>query len=315
MATAATEGAASEDGVEVQALAAQHAGPENVLRADGYIFATPENLAAMSGLMKDFFDRCNYAALDRINGRPYAAMVCAAATDRTRCTRWSGSPPAVESSCRARADRVHATPRRPSASSRRSTSGRRSFRVAARSAPRWPHCSRSACSDPEVPCFGARGGPAGWKARRHGPGRAQVPLTAGVAVIRMLTAREFSDDPPSWRRTAARGWQGGFTVRCPALRRPAMSRPCQFGPASVSCLSRTAPSTPRAAFRVHPESSDSAQPPARLLRQRDGRVSSAAGVRPVRGVLQVLDDTVARPDGMELGVAVVARRADRHDGS
>jgi len=72
MATAATEGAASEDGVEVQALAAQHAGPENVLRADGYIFATPENLAAMSGLMKDFFDRCNYAALDRINGRPHS---------------------------------------------------------------------------------------------------------------------------------------------------------------------------------------------------------------------------------------------------
>jgi hypothetical protein len=31
----------------------------------------------MSGLMKDFFDRCYYAALDRINGRPYAAMVCA----------------------------------------------------------------------------------------------------------------------------------------------------------------------------------------------------------------------------------------------
>jgi multimeric flavodoxin WrbA len=48
-----------------------------VLAADGYLFATPENLAAMSGLMKDFFDRCYYAALDRINGRPYAAMICA----------------------------------------------------------------------------------------------------------------------------------------------------------------------------------------------------------------------------------------------
>jgi multimeric flavodoxin WrbA len=41
------------------------------------VFATPENLAAMAGLMKDFFDRCYYAALDRVNGRPYATLVCA----------------------------------------------------------------------------------------------------------------------------------------------------------------------------------------------------------------------------------------------
>jgi multimeric flavodoxin WrbA len=27
--------------------------------------------------MKDFFDRCYYPVLDRITGRPYAAMVCA----------------------------------------------------------------------------------------------------------------------------------------------------------------------------------------------------------------------------------------------
>ena len=48
-----------------------------VLPADAYLSASPENLAAMSGLMKDFFDRCYYAALDRVNGRPYAAMICA----------------------------------------------------------------------------------------------------------------------------------------------------------------------------------------------------------------------------------------------
>ena len=31
----------------------------------------------MAGLMKDFFDRTYYAALDRINGRAYAVLVCA----------------------------------------------------------------------------------------------------------------------------------------------------------------------------------------------------------------------------------------------
>ena len=77
MAHAAAEGAGAEAGVEVRLLRADAAGPHDVLDADGYLFATPENLASMAGLMKDFFDRCYYAALDRINGRPYAAMVCA----------------------------------------------------------------------------------------------------------------------------------------------------------------------------------------------------------------------------------------------
>jgi hypothetical protein len=31
----------------------------------------------MAGLTKDFFDRTYYPALDRINGRPYAALICA----------------------------------------------------------------------------------------------------------------------------------------------------------------------------------------------------------------------------------------------
>jgi multimeric flavodoxin WrbA len=55
-------------------LHASQAGPQDLLQAQGYLFATPENLAAISGLMKDFFDRSYYGVLDRIQGRPYASL-------------------------------------------------------------------------------------------------------------------------------------------------------------------------------------------------------------------------------------------------
>lgn len=77
MAQAAANGATTEGGVQVRLLHASQAGPDDVLAADGYLFATPENLAAISGQLKDFFDRCYYPALDRLNGRPYASLVCA----------------------------------------------------------------------------------------------------------------------------------------------------------------------------------------------------------------------------------------------
>jgi multimeric flavodoxin WrbA len=77
MADAVARGAAVETGVQVRLLRASDAQPADVLAADGYIFATPENLAAIAGLMKDFFDRTYYAALERINGRPYAVLICA----------------------------------------------------------------------------------------------------------------------------------------------------------------------------------------------------------------------------------------------
>jgi multimeric flavodoxin WrbA len=77
MADAAAQAARTQEGVAVTLKTAVDAGPADVLAADGYLFACPENLAAMAGLMKDFFDRCYYPALDRIQGRPYAVMVCA----------------------------------------------------------------------------------------------------------------------------------------------------------------------------------------------------------------------------------------------
>ena len=77
MAEAAAAGAAGQGEVAVDLVAAAAAGPADLLAADGYVFATPENLAAIAGVMKDFFDRSYYPVLDRIEGRPYAMLVCA----------------------------------------------------------------------------------------------------------------------------------------------------------------------------------------------------------------------------------------------
>ena len=77
MVEAAARGAAGEPTIRVRMLVAPVAQAADLLEADGYIFGTPENLAAMAGLMKDFFDRTYYPALDRISGRPYATLICA----------------------------------------------------------------------------------------------------------------------------------------------------------------------------------------------------------------------------------------------
>lgn len=74
---AADAAAAAEPALDVRLVRAPDAGADDLLRADGYLFATPENLAAISGLMKDFFDRSYYPVLGHIEGRPYAALVCA----------------------------------------------------------------------------------------------------------------------------------------------------------------------------------------------------------------------------------------------
>ncbi len=82
MARALVAGAATEHGVRTCLLHASAAHATDVVAADAFVFASPENLAAISGLMKDFFDRCYYAALDRINGRAYATLVCAGSDGR-----------------------------------------------------------------------------------------------------------------------------------------------------------------------------------------------------------------------------------------
>ncbi len=75
MAEAAAGAARAE--TKTHLMTAADAGPNDLLRAEGYIFCAPENLAATSGEMKEFFDRSYYPVLGRIEGRPYAQMICA----------------------------------------------------------------------------------------------------------------------------------------------------------------------------------------------------------------------------------------------
>jgi multimeric flavodoxin WrbA len=76
-------------------LAAHEAHPDDLLAAAGFLFVCPENLASMSGAMKDMFDRSYYPLLGHIEGRPYATIIAAgsdgsgaqAQIDRI-CTGW-----------------------------------------------------------------------------------------------------------------------------------------------------------------------------------------------------------------------------------
>ncbi|QIQ86210.1 flavodoxin family protein [Erythrobacter sp.] len=72
MARAAAEGAG--DALLLRCDAVE---PEAILSADGYLFCCPENLATMSGAMKEMFDRCYYPVLGRIEGRPFATIIAA----------------------------------------------------------------------------------------------------------------------------------------------------------------------------------------------------------------------------------------------
>ncbi|AQA00956.1 flavodoxin [Sphingopyxis sp. QXT-31] len=72
LARAAAEGAAT-----ARLLAADDVTPDDLIAASGYLFIGPENLAALSGAMKEMFDRCYYPCLGKLEGRPYATIVCA----------------------------------------------------------------------------------------------------------------------------------------------------------------------------------------------------------------------------------------------
>jgi len=73
LAAAAAEGA----GETARLLPCEAVEPAGLLAAGGYLFVCPENLATMSGLMKEMFDRCYYPVLGRIEGRAYATLIAA----------------------------------------------------------------------------------------------------------------------------------------------------------------------------------------------------------------------------------------------
>ena len=73
MARAAGDGA----GERGQVVYCEDVTAEMVFAARGYLFCCPENLATMSGAMKEMFDRLYYPLLGRIEGRAYATIIAA----------------------------------------------------------------------------------------------------------------------------------------------------------------------------------------------------------------------------------------------
>lgn len=73
MAAAAAKGA----GQVARLMRANEVEPADLISAAGYLFVCPENLASISGEMKEMFDRCYYGALGLIEGRPYATAIAA----------------------------------------------------------------------------------------------------------------------------------------------------------------------------------------------------------------------------------------------
>lgn len=73
MARAASDGA----GQSALLLPVDEVEAEHMLAVRGYLFVGPENLAALSGAMKEMFDRLYYPLLGRIEGKAYATIIAA----------------------------------------------------------------------------------------------------------------------------------------------------------------------------------------------------------------------------------------------
>jgi multimeric flavodoxin WrbA len=90
LARAAQDGAISaQEDVSAHLVRAEDADAATLSAADAYIFVCPENLASMSGAMKEMVDRLYYPLLARIEGRPYALIIAAGTDGEGAARQWA----------------------------------------------------------------------------------------------------------------------------------------------------------------------------------------------------------------------------------
>jgi len=63
------------ENVDIRFISPLETQPDDILSAQAIILGTTENLGYMSGLMKDMFDRCYYACLDKTDGMPFTFFI------------------------------------------------------------------------------------------------------------------------------------------------------------------------------------------------------------------------------------------------
>lgn len=63
------------EGVDIVAMAALEAGPDDVRAADALVLGTPENFGYMSGALKHFFDSVYHEVIDDTRGMPFGLFV------------------------------------------------------------------------------------------------------------------------------------------------------------------------------------------------------------------------------------------------
>lgn len=77
LARAAYAGALQHPETSVRLMNAETIVPADLLASQAFLFVGPENLAGLSGMMKEMFDRTYYPCLGRLEGRAYATIICA----------------------------------------------------------------------------------------------------------------------------------------------------------------------------------------------------------------------------------------------
>lgn len=68
---------AAAEHADARLLRARDVRAADLLSSSGYLFVCPENLAALSGEMKEMFDSNYYPVLGKLEGRPYATIIAA----------------------------------------------------------------------------------------------------------------------------------------------------------------------------------------------------------------------------------------------